>query len=106
MSSVLDELGFDSLTYNELAAGIEAAGVHVPEGVVFASAHDVASLLDLVTGKRHTTALEKRESRKAVENELLRTPPALTMGALAGTASLAHDYDPTAPVFGDGDWEQ
>ena len=45
-------------------------------------------------------------ARKAIENELLRTPPALTMGALAGTASLAHDYDPSAPVFGDGDWEQ
>jgi hypothetical protein len=44
-------------------------------------------------------------ARKAVENELLRTPPALTMGALAGTASLAQNYDPTAPVFGDADWE-
>jgi len=69
MSSVLDELGFDSLTYNELAAGIENAGVHVPEGVVFASAHDVATLFDMVTGKRHTTSLEKRESRKPVESE-------------------------------------
>ena len=45
-------------------------------------------------------------ARKAVENELLRMPPALTMGALAGTASLAHDYDPAAPVFRDDDWEQ
>ncbi|HEX7501426.1 MAG TPA: AMP-binding protein, partial [Polyangia bacterium] len=67
MSSVLDELGFDSLTYNELAAGIENAGVHVPEGVVFASAYDVASLLDMVTGKRHTTAPEKRKDRKSTE---------------------------------------
>ena len=64
MASVLDELGFDSLTYNELAAGLENAGVQVPEGIVFASAHDVASLFDLVTGKRHTPAAEKRESRK------------------------------------------
>jgi long-chain acyl-CoA synthetase len=67
MASLLDELGFDSLTFNELAAGLENAGVHVPEGVVFASAHDVATLLDMVTGKRHAAALEKRESRKQVE---------------------------------------
>jgi long-chain acyl-CoA synthetase len=69
MSSVLDELGFDSLTYNELAAGLESAGVQVPEGVVFASAHDVASLYDLVTGKRHGTSTEKRAGRKATEAE-------------------------------------
>jgi len=69
MSSVLDELGFDSLTYNELAAGLETAGVQVPEGVVFASAHDVASLYDLVTGKRHGTSTEKRGARKATETE-------------------------------------
>ena len=43
-------------------------------------------------------------ARKAVENELLRTPPALTMGALAGTASLSRDYDPAAPVFRDDEW--
>jgi long-chain acyl-CoA synthetase len=69
MWSVLDELGFDSLTYNELAAGLENAGVHVPEGTVFASAHDVAALHDLVMGKRHIASLEKREERKAVDNE-------------------------------------
>jgi long-chain acyl-CoA synthetase len=69
MSSSLDELGFDSLTYNELAAGLEGAGVHVPEGVVFASAHDVASLLDMVTGKRHVTSPDKRDSSKAAESE-------------------------------------
>lgn len=45
-------------------------------------------------------------ARQAVEHQLLRSPPALTMGALVGTASLARDYDPTAPVFGDGDQEQ
>ncbi len=70
MSSVLDELGFDSLTYNELAAGFEGAGVHVPEGVVFAGAHDVASLFDMVTGKHHGTAPEKRDSRKPTESEV------------------------------------
>jgi long-chain acyl-CoA synthetase len=69
MSSVLDELGFDSLTYNELAAGLEGAGVHVPEGVVFASAHDVATLYDMVTGKHHAASVEKRESRNTAESE-------------------------------------
>ena len=44
-------------------------------------------------------------ARKAVENELRRMPPALTMGALSGTASLAPSYDPAAPVFDDGDWQ-
>ena len=43
--------------------------MHVPEGVVFASAHDVATLFDMVTGKRHATSLEKREIRKPVESE-------------------------------------
>jgi hypothetical protein len=45
-------------------------------------------------------------ARKAVENELRRMPPALTMGALVGTASLAPGYDPVAPVFDDSDWQQ
>ena len=43
-------------------------------------------------------------ARKAIENELLRLPPAVTMGALIGTASLAADYDPTAPVIPAEDW--
>lgn len=64
MESRLDELGFDSLTYNELAAGFENANVPVPEGVVFASAGDVATLYDLVTGKRSNGTPEKREGRK------------------------------------------
>ena len=68
MSSALDALGFDSLTFNELAAGLENAGVHVPEGVSFAAARDVATLHDLVTGKRHLASLEKREGKKS-DNE-------------------------------------
>jgi len=69
MWSILDELGFDSLTYNELAAGLENAGVHVPEGTSFAGVRDVAALHDLVTGKRHSAAIEKKETRKTVDNE-------------------------------------
>ena len=62
MHSRIDELGFDSLTFTEFGAALEAAGIHVPEGVVFASAPDVAALYDLAMGKRH--ALEKREPRR------------------------------------------
>jgi long-chain acyl-CoA synthetase len=69
MASGLDELGFDSLTYNELLAGVENAGVHVPEGTVFTSARTVAEAYDLVMGRRHLPSLEKREGKKAVDNE-------------------------------------
>jgi long-chain acyl-CoA synthetase len=62
MQSRVDELGFDSLTFTEFAAALEAAGVHVPEGVVFTGAVDVAALHSLATGKR--PALEKREPRR------------------------------------------
>jgi hypothetical protein len=44
-------------------------------------------------------------ARCAVEKELLRAPPAVTMGALAGTARLSPGFDPAAPVFRDDDWE-
>ena len=60
MHSRVDELGFDSLTFTEFAAALEAAGVHVPEGVVFTGAADVAGLYDLAMGKRHSPALEKK----------------------------------------------
>jgi long-chain acyl-CoA synthetase len=69
MSSALDELGFDSLTFNELAAGLENAAVHVPEGVVFASAPDVAGLFDMVMGKRHVATPEKRDGKTTADNE-------------------------------------
>jgi long-chain acyl-CoA synthetase len=62
MQSRVDELGFDSLTFTEFAAALEAAGVHVPEGVVFTGAVNVAALHELAMGKRHP--LEKREPRR------------------------------------------
>jgi hypothetical protein len=43
-------------------------------------------------------------ARRALENELRRMPPVVTMGALAGSARLAANYDPAAPVFSDDDW--
>jgi metal-responsive CopG/Arc/MetJ family transcriptional regulator len=45
-------------------------------------------------------------ARQAIEHELRRVPPAVTMRALAGTASLVPDYDPVAPVIPSEDWGQ
>jgi hypothetical protein len=43
--------------------------------------------------------------RAAVEEKLQRTPPAVTHGFLAGTATLSADYDPEAPVIPESDWK-
>jgi long-chain acyl-CoA synthetase len=64
MHSRVDALGFDSLTFTELSAALEGAGVHLPEGVVFTGAADVAALYDLATGKRPNPSLEKRAPRR------------------------------------------
>lgn len=45
-------------------------------------------------------------ARKALEKELQRVPPTVTMGALVGTAKVSSDYDPVAPVFHDDDWKE
>ena len=58
------------------------------------------------TAARRAKQKPSQFARRAVENELLRTPPAVTMGALAGTAKFAPGYDPVAPVFLDNDWEK
>ena len=44
-------------------------------------------------------------ARAAVEEKLLRMPPAVTRGFLAGTAALAADFDPEKPVFSSSDWK-
>ena len=44
-------------------------------------------------------------ARAAVEEKLLRMPPAVTQGFLGGTAVLATDFDPENPVFSDGEWK-
>jgi long-chain acyl-CoA synthetase len=63
--SRVDALGFDSLTYTELAAALEGAGVSLPEGVDFTGAQDVAALYELVTGGRPgAAALDRRARRK------------------------------------------
>ena len=55
---------------------------------------------------RRTKQKPSQFARQAIEHELRRVPPAVTMGALVGTASLAPGYDPAAPVFDDSDWQQ
>jgi long-chain acyl-CoA synthetase len=56
MRSRVDQLGFDSLTYTELAAALESAGVALPENVDFTGAQDVAGLYDLVARGRPPVA--------------------------------------------------
>jgi long-chain acyl-CoA synthetase len=67
MRSRVDQLGFDSLTYTELAAGIEAAGVTLPENTDFTGAQDVAALYEIVTGGRATAGPTKRRRRELGE---------------------------------------
>ncbi len=45
-------------------------------------------------------------ARRAIEHELAQTSPAVTMGFMKGTATIAADYDPTAPVIPLEDWGQ
>ncbi|HXU81002.1 MAG TPA: AMP-binding protein [Polyangia bacterium] len=67
MRSRVDQLGFDSLTYTELAAGIEAAGLSLPENMDFTGAQDVSALYELVTGGRPTPGKEKKRRRELGE---------------------------------------
>jgi len=67
MRSRVDQLGFDSLTYTELAAGIETAGVTLPENIDFTGAQDVAALYEMVTGGRTPAGPTKRRRRELGE---------------------------------------
>ena len=55
---------------------------------------------------RRTKQKPSQFARQAIEHELRRGPPSVTMRALAGTASLAPDYDAAAPVIPFEDWGQ
>ena len=44
-------------------------------------------------------------ARAAVEEKLLRVPPATTRGFLAGTATFGAGFNPEKPVFSDDDWK-
>ncbi len=60
--SRVDQLGFDSLAYAELAAALEGAGVDLPESIDFTGAQDVAGLLELAT--RGRPAVQKQVKRR------------------------------------------
>jgi long-chain acyl-CoA synthetase len=69
----VNTLGFDSLAYNELAEGVEAAGVPVSEQVDFTTAQDVAGLLALVTrGHSHEAARAGRRRGNRPVDDLFR----------------------------------
>jgi long-chain acyl-CoA synthetase len=73
LTTRVSSLGFDSLAYNELAEGVEAAGVPVPEQVDFTAAQDVAGLLALVTrGHSHEVARAGRRRGTSAVDELFR----------------------------------
>jgi hypothetical protein len=55
---------------------------------------------------RRTKQKPSQFARQAIERELRLVPPTVTMGSLAGTAKLAADYDPVAPVIALEDWGQ
>ncbi len=70
-----DALGFDSLIYNELAEGLEAAGVHLPETVDLTSAADLAELFELVTkGRSPGTGDGKRSRGQGGANGEIKVP--------------------------------
>lgn len=64
MRSRVADLGFDSLTYTELAAALEGAGVAIPDGIDFTGAQDVAGLYALATGGRGATPAAARRVRR------------------------------------------
>ena len=44
-------------------------------------------------------------ARAAVEEKLLRVPPAVTQGFLSGTATLADGFDAERPVVPSNEWK-
>lgn len=42
----------------------------------------------------------------AVERGLAHEPPKVSLGALVGTAAIAPDYDPAAPVIPPKEWSR
>jgi long-chain acyl-CoA synthetase len=67
----VNTLGFDSLAYNELAEGVEAAGISIPEEVDFTSAQDVAGLHALCTKGHPVGAARARRQRAVREGDSL-----------------------------------
>jgi long-chain acyl-CoA synthetase len=63
-------LGFDSLAYNELFEGLEAAGISLPPQIDFTAAPDLAGLLALVT-RGQTAAARGGTGRRSPSSQPL-----------------------------------
>jgi long-chain acyl-CoA synthetase len=69
--SRVGDLGFDSLTYTELAEAVEGAGVPLPQSVDFTAATDVTGLFELVSKGRGAALTERRNGRRRELGEVL-----------------------------------
>ena len=97
LRSRVADLGFDSLTYNELGSALEAAGVVLPENVDFTAAPDVAGLYDLVTRGRAVegAALARREADGGGGERVLERLRKRELGDVLGEGDL-HIPEPLA----------
>ncbi len=64
LATRVDQLGFDSLMYSELASALEGDGVVLPPDTDFTGAPDVAGLFRLVNESRLAGGAPKRKARK------------------------------------------
>ncbi|MGH9857102.1 MAG: 1-acyl-sn-glycerol-3-phosphate acyltransferase, partial [Acidobacteriota bacterium] len=84
-TTTFDELGFDSLMYNELGAAIEASGRKIPEASNLSGITNVKELADFLrTGSRSLVTVERRLKKKEEDIEL----PSLVQSA----GSLGLDF--------------
>lgn len=90
-TSRLDELGFDSLMFTELAVALEAAGVNLPDPAELLGLESVADVEKLVErlGAKARAAQPKRErlrkekEAEAADDEIVVPKPLVTMGRKA-----------------------
>lgn len=70
-TTTFDELGFDSLMYNELGAAIEATGRKIPTGANLSGITNLKELSDFLhAGSRSVVAVERRLKKKEEDVEL------------------------------------
>jgi long-chain acyl-CoA synthetase len=78
LDSRLDELGFDSLMYNELAVAIEAAGVEPPSAEVLAGVTDLRELAELLrraAARKEDASGPRRLPRAGERSRDIHIPP-------------------------------
>jgi long-chain acyl-CoA synthetase len=102
MDTRLDELGFDSLMYTELAAGIEAAGSEPPQQEILKNLADIRELAECLKRKPGSRKEVARASEsKEEKEEAVAIPPLLAeMGRKGLTAVQRWFYkDVLKPEF-------